>query len=67
MRPLVAERVGSVATVVGDRPSTDRALARALGARFVLALSGVTGERYSDGLRLAPDLGAMAPRRGAAR
>jgi 4-nitrophenyl phosphatase len=30
-------------TVVGDRPSTDGAFARALGARFALVLSGVTG------------------------
>jgi HAD superfamily hydrolase (TIGR01450 family) len=29
-------------TVVGDRPSTDGAFARALGARFALVLSGVT-------------------------
>jgi ribonucleotide monophosphatase NagD (HAD superfamily) len=27
---------------VGDRPSTDGAFARALGARFALVLSGVT-------------------------
>lgn len=55
MRRLVAERVGSVAIVVGDRPSTDGALARALGARFALVLSGVTGERDLDGLTPAPD------------
>lgn len=63
MRRLVAQRVGSVATVVGDRPSTDGALARALGARFALVLSGVTGERELDGLRPAPD--AVAPDLGA--
>ena len=40
MRRLVAERIGPVTTVVGDRPSTDGALARALGARFALVLSG---------------------------
>jgi HAD superfamily hydrolase (TIGR01450 family) len=66
MRRLVAERVGSVATVVGDRPSTDGALARALGARFALVLSGVTGERELDGLEpapdaVAPDLAALVP------
>jgi HAD superfamily hydrolase (TIGR01450 family) len=66
MRRLVAERVGRVATVVGDRPSTDGALARALGARFALVLSGVTGERELEGLRpapdaVAPDLGALVP------
>ena len=59
MRRLVRERVGSVTTVVGDRPSTDGALARALGARFALVLSGVTGERELDGLEPAPD--AVAP------
>jgi glycerol 3-phosphatase-2 len=56
---LVAERVGSVAIVVGDRPSTDGALARALGARFALVLSGVTDERDLDGLAPAPD--SVAP------
>jgi 4-nitrophenyl phosphatase len=64
MRRLIAERIGSVATVVGDRPSTDGELARALGARFGLVLSGVTGEGELDGLRpvpdvVAPDLGAL--------
>jgi 4-nitrophenyl phosphatase len=63
MRRLIAERVGPVATVVGDRPSTDGALARALGARFALVLSGVTGEGELDGLRPAPD--AVAPDLGA--
>jgi 4-nitrophenyl phosphatase len=63
MRRLVAERVGPVATLVGDRPSTDGALARALGARFALVLSGVTGEGELDGLRPAPD--AVAPDLGA--
>ena len=59
MRRLVAERLGPVTTVVGDRPSTDGALARALGARFELVLSGVTGERELDALRPVPD--AVAP------
>jgi 4-nitrophenyl phosphatase len=64
MRRLIGERIGSVATVVGDRPSTDGELARALGARFGLVLSGVTGEGELDGLRpvpdvVAPDLGAL--------
>ncbi|MDA8037902.1 MAG: HAD-IIA family hydrolase [Actinomycetota bacterium] len=39
---LLVERVGSVATVVGDRPSTDGRLATRLGARFALVLTGVT-------------------------
>lgn len=42
---LVSERVGLVHTMVGDRPSTDGLLARRLGARFALVLSGVTEER----------------------
>lgn len=40
---LVRDRVGGHGTVVGDRPETDGAFARALGFRFALVLSGVTG------------------------
>lgn len=39
---LVSERAGHVTAVVGDRPSTDGALAKHLGAPFALVLSGVT-------------------------
>lgn len=39
---LVAELVGPVAVAVGDRPSTDGRMARKLGARFGLVLTGVT-------------------------
>jgi len=39
---LLTERVGDVEWFVGDRPSTDGAMARAVGARFGLVLSGVT-------------------------
>jgi HAD superfamily hydrolase (TIGR01450 family) len=39
---LLADRVGAVDWFVGDRPSTDGAMARAIGARFGLVLSGVT-------------------------
>ena len=39
---LVADRVGPVEVMVGDRPSTDGLLARKMGARFALVLSGVT-------------------------
>ena len=39
---LVAERVGAVAMMVGDRPSTDGRFARRLGAAFGLVRSGVT-------------------------
>jgi glycerol-1-phosphatase len=66
MRRLVAERVGAVAVVVGDRPSTDGALARALGARFALVLSGVTAGSELGHLdpapdEVAPDLAALVP------
>jgi 4-nitrophenyl phosphatase len=39
---LVADHLGPVAVVVGDRPDTDGLFARALGSRFVLVLSGAT-------------------------
>lgn len=39
---LLAARIGTVDLVIGDRPSTDGAFARRLGARFGLVLSGVT-------------------------
>lgn len=52
---LVAERVGRVEMVVGDRAATDGRLARALGAQFAMVLSGVT---TADDLPVepAPDL-----------
>ena len=55
MAELVAERVGRVDIVVGDRASTDGRMARALGARFALVLSGVT--KQSDlPVEPAPDI-----------
>lgn len=42
MAALLAERVGRVDVMVGDRASTDGLMARRLGARFALVLSGVT-------------------------
>jgi 4-nitrophenyl phosphatase len=42
MVELIRARFGSSGLVVGDRPSTDGALARALGWPFALVLSGVT-------------------------
>jgi ribonucleotide monophosphatase NagD (HAD superfamily) len=42
MADLVAARVGPVDVLVGDRPSTDGLMARRLGTRFALVLSGVT-------------------------
>jgi glycerol 3-phosphatase-2 len=50
---LVAARARRVAAVVGDRPSTDGALARMLGVPFALVLSGVTA-RTSEHLDPAP-------------
>ena len=55
--------VESIEVVVGDRPSTDGRLARNLGVRFVLVLSGVTSaadlpvEPEPD--QVAADLGAL--------
>jgi len=63
MVSLVRRRVGPVAVMVGDRPDTDGKLARRLGARFGLVLSGVTTrsnlpvEPAPD--RIAADLAAM--------
>ncbi len=51
---LIARRVGRVAAVVGDRPSTDGALARRLGVPFALVLSGVT-TRVTGDLDPTPD------------
>ncbi|MGQ0520196.1 MAG: HAD-IIA family hydrolase [Actinomycetota bacterium] len=44
MVAMIAGRVGRVDVMVGDRPDTDGRLARAMGARFALVLSGVTSE-----------------------
>lgn len=43
MADLVRAEGGATGTVVGDRPETDGALARLLGYRFALVLSGITG------------------------
>lgn len=52
---LVARRAGHVAVVVGDRASTDGALARHLGAPFALVYSGVTAKGGDPG-EPAPDV-----------
>lgn len=51
---LIAERVTPPAAVVGDRPSTDGALARQLGVPYALVLTGVT-TRVSGDLEPPPD------------
>lgn len=55
MVSLVASRVGADAVVVGDRPETDLALARAGGWASVLVLSGVTDDPAAVPDELAPD------------
>jgi HAD superfamily hydrolase (TIGR01450 family) len=67
MATLVAETSGDRGVMVGDRPSTDGALAAALGWPFALVLSGIVGavgeETIPDAAPafVAPDLGALAP------
>jgi 4-nitrophenyl phosphatase len=67
---LIHERFGTSGVVVGDRPSTDGALAAALGWPFALVLSGVTAAVAPPGGESVPvpappfvgdDLGALAP------
>ncbi len=52
---LVRRRLGSRGVVVGDRPSTDGALAAALGWPFALVLSGVAGPHPSSGGEPVPE------------
>jgi len=68
---LIRERFGTTGVVVGDRPSTDGALAAALGWPFALVLSGVTAAVAPPGGEAIPqplppfvgdDLGALATR-----
>lgn len=61
---LIARRSADVRATVGDRPSTDGALARLLGVPYALVLSGVTGESEARSLDppadvVAPDLGSL--------
>ncbi len=55
---LIQERLGNAGVVVGDRADTDGALAVALGYRFALVLSGVTG---ADDLPVDPPADRVAP------
>jgi 4-nitrophenyl phosphatase len=52
---LVRERFGDHGVVVGDRPSTDGALAAALAWPFALVLTGVTREDAVPGGEPVPD------------
>ncbi len=54
---LLRNRLDNVDVVVGDRPSTDGALARRLGAPYALVLSGVTGPGHGP-VHPEPDLEA---------
>lgn len=62
MVELVRHRAADVVAVVGDRPSTDGALAERLGVPFALVLSGVTPSSPTQGpvpATVAPDLGQL--------
>lgn len=64
---LVHERLGDDGVMVGDRPSTDGALAAALGWPFAMVRSGIGGHDPSEPVPdpepafLADDLGTLAP------
>ena len=64
---LVRARFGNVGIMVGDRPSTDGALADALGWPFALVLSGVAGAPGEEAIPdppppyVAADLAALVP------
>jgi ribonucleotide monophosphatase NagD (HAD superfamily) len=52
---LIRVRFGTTGVVVGDRPSTDGALANALQWPFALVLSGVTAAIAPPGGEAIPD------------
>lgn len=54
---LAHRRLGAVTIVVGDRPSTDGLLARRMGARFGLVLTGVTPAGHGR-LEVTPEIEA---------
>jgi ribonucleotide monophosphatase NagD (HAD superfamily) len=71
MAALVHARFGATGVMVGDRPSTDGAMADTLGWPFALVLSGVTAAVAPPGGEAIPDppppfvgtdLGDLAPR-----
>ncbi|MGQ0830361.1 MAG: HAD-IIA family hydrolase [Microthrixaceae bacterium] len=62
MVTAVRARLGDAGVVVGDRPETDGAFARALGYRFALVLTGVVDSGEGVDPRpdvVAPDLAAV--------
>jgi 4-nitrophenyl phosphatase len=64
MADLLRQRLGESGTVVGDRPDTDGRLARVLGYRFALVLTGVTARGDLSTVEprpdtVAPDLAAL--------
>lgn len=67
MTALVVDACGTEGVMVGDRPSTDGALARALGWPFALVLSGIAGSPGDEAIPdpppefVAADLGVLAP------
>jgi 4-nitrophenyl phosphatase len=67
MVALVRARFGARGVMVGDRPSTDGALAAALGWPFALVLSGVAGSAGEESVPDPPpafvgaDLAALVP------
>jgi ribonucleotide monophosphatase NagD (HAD superfamily) len=71
MVDVIRKRFGPAGVVVGDRPSTDGALAAALDWPFALVLSGVTQRDARPGGEeipgpppplVAADLAALVPR-----
>ncbi len=68
MVAMVRRRLGESGVMVGDRPSTDGALARALGWPFALVLSGIGGHDPSEPVPdpppayVADDLATLVPR-----
>jgi ribonucleotide monophosphatase NagD (HAD superfamily) len=61
---LVRDRFGDAGVMVGDRPSTDGALAAALDWPFALVRSGVTDEAIPDPppAHVAASLADLVPR-----
>ena len=55
MADLLRARLGTSGVVVGDRPDTDGRLARELGYRFALVLSGVTRREDVETVEPRPD------------